>query len=57
MMYSEADLFSYYSFNANMSYRKLMSISEIEELLPFEREIYTTLYEKIIEEDKKKNAK
>jgi len=53
-MYSESDLFAYYSFNANMSYKKLMTISEIENLLPFEREIYTTLYEQIIEEDKKK---
>lgn len=56
-MYSESDLFAYYSFNANMSYKKLMTITEIESLLPFEREIYTTLYEQIIEEENKKKAR
>lgn len=54
-MYSESDLYAYYSFNANMSHRKLMTITEAENLIPYEREIYTTIYEQIIEEEKKKN--
>lgn len=46
----EADLSNLYQFYSNMKYFGHYSINEIDQMLPFEREIYFGLLNKTIEE-------
>jgi len=51
---SEVELVSLYQFYANMKKFGNYSIFEIDEMLPFERDIYFGLLKKMIEEENKK---
>ena len=56
-MLSHEDLESYYRINfALMQYHKY-SLTEIENMMPWEREIYLSLLENHIREDEEKAAK
>lgn len=57
MILGHEDLESYYRTNfALMQYHKY-SLSEIENMIPWEREIYLTLLENYIREEEEKAAK
>ena len=46
----------HYKANVDMLYNKLMSLTDIYELMPFEREVYITLWnEKVKEQNNKGN--
>lgn len=47
---------AHYKANVDMLYNKLMSLTDIYELMPFEREVYITLWnEKVKEQNNKGN--
>lgn len=47
---------AHYKANVDMLYNKLMSLTDIYELIPFEREVYITLWnEKVKEQNNKGN--
>ncbi len=52
-MYGEMDLYHYYKINAAMKYKWNLSLQEVNEMLPFEREMYLDL----MDEFDKKNAR
>jgi hypothetical protein len=51
---SHMDLMSYYKLNFSLIQFHKWSITEIENLMPYEREIYVTMLNKHIEEEEKK---
>lgn len=43
-------MLSHYRCNVDMLYNKMMSLSDIFQLIPFEREIYITLWNEKVDE-------
>lgn len=52
---SNESLHSYYNTNFNLMHHHKWSLSEVESLLPWEKEIYVSLLVKALEEEKKQN--
>jgi hypothetical protein len=50
---SSESLHSYYNTNFNLMHHHKWSLSEVENLLPWEKEIYLTLLIKALEEERK----
>lgn len=44
MMVNEGDLYSYYKTNVDLVTKNLFTLSELEDMIPFERDVYITLY-------------
>jgi hypothetical protein len=57
LILSHADMFVYYKSNFLLMYLHKFSISDLEDMLPWEREVYISLLENYIEEQKKKHDK
>ena len=55
-MVNDMTTLAHYKANVDMLYNKLMSLTDIYELIPFEREVYITLWnEKVKEQNNKGN--
>lgn len=55
-MVNDMTTIAHYKANVDMLYNKLMSLTDIYELIPFEREVYITLWnEKVKEQNNKGN--
>lgn len=55
-MVNDMTTLAHYKANVDMLYNKLMSLTDIYELMPFEREVYITLWnEKLKEQNNKGN--
>ena len=55
-MVNDMTTLAHYKANVDMLYNKLMSLTDIYELMPFEREVYITLWnEKVKEQNNKGN--
>lgn len=54
MMVGEQSLFTYYKTNADLVHAGYYALSELDEMLPFERQVYIQLHNDIIEERNKK---
>jgi hypothetical protein len=52
---AHTDLASYYKTNFALIHHHKYSLTELEEMLPWEREIYITLLQNYIEEENLKN--
>jgi hypothetical protein len=50
------DLFSYYKTNFLLMYLHKFSLTELEDMIPFERDVYISLLENHIEEKNKKKG-
>lgn len=48
------DLFAYYNMNFLLMHRYNFRLSEIEDMIPFERDVYISLLENYIEEKRKR---
>jgi len=55
-MLSNEGLMSYYKTNFALIQHHKYSLTELEEMIPYEREIYITLLVKHLEEEKQKQA-
>lgn len=53
---AHGDLVSYYKTNFALIQHHHWSLTELEEMIPWEREIYVSLLEQYIEEENSKNA-
>lgn len=51
---SHEDLFNYYKTNFVLVYDKHFSLNELEDMMPWERDVYISLLENQKEEEKKK---
>jgi hypothetical protein len=52
---AHTDLASYYKTNFSLIHHHKYSLTELEDMLPWEREIYITLLQNYIEEENLKN--
>lgn len=52
---SHIDMISYYKTNFLLMYKHKFSITELEDMIPYERDVYISLLENYIEEQNKKN--
>lgn len=49
-----SDLFMYYKMNFLLMYKHKFSLSELEDMVPWEREVYISLLEQHLEEEKQR---
>lgn len=54
MNLSHENLYNYYSSNFLLMYLHKFSISDLEDMLPWERDVYVSLLENYIQEQKRK---
>ena len=52
-MVNDMTTIAHYKANVDMLYNKLMSLTDIYELIPFEREVYITLWNEKVKEQNK----
>lgn len=57
MNLSHENLHNYYNSNFLLMYLHKFSISDLEDMLPWERDVYVTLLENYIQEQKSKSDK
>lgn len=57
MMVGDGDLFQYYKTNFDLVNTKMFSITELDEMFPFERHVYITLLNEYVKEKSKEKNK
>lgn len=53
-MVNEFSLYNHYKLHADLMFNKVLSLTEIYELLPFERELYSNFWNEFVENKKNK---